>query len=742
VKDLQNLLLDLVSTLQILPASRLLPSSCGNRNLFGDLIRLGSVINSHDFDIERVIPLLKAILGYEPDKVIWDTLYAAVAESTPPPRPLLVQQTPLLHNTSSFVNSSQYRKYMDGVLKEELGFIYTGVPRFYERFFGDIAGLESTAGAIFNKCKAGDTPLYQEGRGWWGWPEDANEKDVLSWFALLTSKFTGFSDFSDLSKEHRQTSKTPRRPLALPNQPLEGPGADRKLDVGFVDDPNAGKNGSCHWSHILVPGELKSNPATDKASRTWLDLGRYVKEVFAVQDTRRFVLGFTLCGSFMRLWEFDRLGGIASAQFNINEDGLQFVRVILGFLWMNEEQLGFDPTILAANGKRYIEIKQNNQTERLIIDELIKRAPCIAGRATTCWKAHREGDEHALVIKDSWQFPEREEEGELLLDATKSEVINVARHYYHETVRVGGKFDDIQANVRKGLNITMAENYKPESLMPPSDVGGKRGKGRSSNSTASRKRSSSCIDAGLPPSKRPHSGSSAKGSMKGATLNRVHRRVIVRDYGKAIYKASSQAAMLAALRACIEGYESLHMRAGMLQRDISINNLMINEDSNNLSWQSFLIDLDLAIKEQRIQISGARGKTGTRAFMAIGVLLGEKHSFMHDLESFFWVLFWTCIHYDGPNKGKIVPQFEEWNYLNTEKLAKEKLGTVSDEDIFRNTATKYFTEYYQPLVPWVNRLRRVVFPGGGKWKKEDQNLYSAMKGILLAAQNDPGILVA
>lgn len=63
------------------------------------------------------------------------------------------------------------------------------------------------------------------------------------------------------------------------------------------------------------------------------------------------------------------------------------------------------------------------------------------------------------------------------------------------------------------------------------------------------------------------------------------------------------------------------------------------------SWGAFLIDLDLAIKEQREQSSGARGKTGTRAFMAIG-LEDENHSFMHDLEPFFWVLFWICIHYD------------------------------------------------------------------------------------------------
>ena len=51
----------------------------------------------------------------------------------------------------------------------------------------------------------------------------------------------------------------------------------------------------------------------------------------------------------MRVWEFDRLGGIASEQFDINEDGLQFVSTILGFLWMNEEELGFDPTIMTAN---------------------------------------------------------------------------------------------------------------------------------------------------------------------------------------------------------------------------------------------------------------------------------------------------------------------------------------------------------------------------------------------------------
>lgn len=53
----------------------------------------------------------------------------------------------------------------------------------------------------------------------------------------------------------------------------------------------------------------------------------------------------------------------------------------------------------------------------------------------------------------------------------------------------------------------------------------------------------------------------------------------------------------------------------------------------------FLIDLDLAVKTDRENASGAPSKTGTKVFMAIGALYGEDHNFMHDLESFFWVLF-------------------------------------------------------------------------------------------------------
>ena len=63
-------------------------------------------------------------------------------------------------------------------------------------------------------------------------------------------------------------------------------------------------------------------------------------------------------------------------------------------------------------------------------------------------------------------------------------------------------------------------------------------------------------------------------------------------------------------------------------------------------------DLDLAVKIDRKKASGAPSKTGTKVFMAIGALYGEDHNFMHDLELFFWVLFWICVHWNGPCRSR------------------------------------------------------------------------------------------
>lgn len=624
ITNRRNRILDLILLLLNLPACRLLPSDSGRGALLSDVAKL----TSNQFETERLLPFLKAIRDGEPDEIIWDKVYEAVTESTPPPRPVpSFQQTPWSLNTSSIVNSSERRIYFDPVLKEELGDLYVDVPGFYEKFFQSIDRLEPAAQEILERCSEGEDRLYSNESGWRGWPEGAKEGDVLDWLQGIIEKIVR------LFGEHSPDRKIQRRPLAQPNKPIRGSTAERKLDIGFVDDSNATKDAKYEWSHILVPGELKNDPQYDKPAR--LDLGRYAREVITAQDHRRFVHGFTLCGSNMRLWLFNRLGGMASEQFNINNEGLRFVSVILGYLLMTEAQLGFDSTIITGDdGLRYIKINRDGEEEWLVIDEVITRQPCVAGRATTCWKAHRDGDESKtpIVIKDSWQYPERGEEGELLREALEKGVVNVARYYHHETVRAGDGEDDIHTGVRKGLDITKASNYRSNQSRPPLSRSGSRTARK--DGTSSRKRSSTSIEPSLPPSKR-QSVSPIKRNINEVIPNRVHRRIVVGDYGKPISKASSRAVLLQALDGCIEGYMSLYEKTGLIQSDISPNNLMVNEGGSDSTCRSFLIDLDLAIRRDREESSGAREKTGTRAFMSIDVLLGKKHSFMHDLESFF-----------------------------------------------------------------------------------------------------------
>ena len=723
-------MLNLLSALQGCPAAHHLGPA--HKPLLADLWRFGSSVASGNFEWDRVKPLLVTILTNKPDEEIWNQVYHAVTESTPPPRPVAssIQQTPSSRNMGGIVNSSELRKDTDNMLKVDLGPMYVDIPGFHDAILGGIRGLGEASDAVFEKCCEGPDPLFRHGEGWSGWSEGAQEGAVQRWLDDLVQKFIEWAPHH----EAYEAAAPIRRLVAEPHKPLGGSMAKRKLDVGIVSHPGAIK----HWSQILVPGELKSNPKWDSQPLAWTDIGRYVREVLANQDTRRFVLAFTLCGPLMRVWEFDRLGPIASTPFNINENGPQFVSTILGFLWASEEQLGFDPTVITSDNQRYIEIERDGASERLVIDQVMLRTPCVGGRATTCWKAHPEqSPSTALVIKDSWQDSRRGEEGRLFREVSDKDVRHVARYYYYETVHLpDGRRDDVQGGIRKGLDIEKASNYLQERLTAPE---GLDTLSISQDSSTGQKRSSSQTGAAIPPPKRSRSTSPIKPGNVSMPSNRVHRRVVLRDYGKPIYEASSPAALLAAFEACITGHESLY-RAGFLHRDISINNLLITESKDSPLYPAFLIDLDLAIANDRIKSSGARGKTGTRAFMAIGILLGEQHSFMHDLESFFWVLFWICVHYEGPGKDITDTECESWNYESDNKLAYTKNGTISDEELFLKFVKRNFTPYYKLLVPWVNKLRRAVFPNGISRKREDKALYSQMRQILCDAQKDPRIV--
>lgn len=434
---------------------------------------------------------------------------------------------------------------MNHLLKEELRpGPRLDVPDFQQAIFGRVKELEQLAKMTFDRCQEGDEPLYVEGKGWVKWPSDANQEFVLAWLKEHTSYFSRWAKVAGRHLYHG------------PGDHLDGSTGKRKMDVGFTsmqkDDSPISK-----WAEILVVGDLKSNPDEDNQSQPWLDLATYVREVFHTQD-RRFVLAFSICGSITRLWHFDRLGSSASLSFDINKDGYKFVYAMLGYLMMDDQQLGRDPTIGKIDGNRFIEIVRNGQPERLILIETLRKQAVIVGRATTCWKAFREGDSEKmpLVVKDSWQYPERPEEGEYFKEATKSGVRHIPSYYHHETVQVGEKDDDILSNVRccqmkmcGRTSFRQRNPSKPDASDP--EASGKILAGRLESRSISRKRSSSSIKNPSPP-KRSRSSQLLKDE-DDPLCNRVHRRIVTRDAYKPIDTASSLAALLNGLIGAING---------------------------------------------------------------------------------------------------------------------------------------------------------------------------------------------
>ena len=755
----------------LLPAASALPSKYGLGPLSGDIALLYSGLSSNQTNIHLIAGLLHAVITGEADQKIWTELYGVIVHTRPqllqqpttPPQsqPSFTssfQQTPWSFNTGSFADASEHRRQVDDALREELlPTLRIDVPDFIPAVFGHISRLDELAEMVFDRCQEEDIRLYTKGSGWTEWPMSAKEDLVLDWLHNLMKRFVAW-----MNSVHPATS---RQIYKGPSAYLDGSPIKRKMDVGIMgrhgnkDDEVDEKTGpKSSWAQILVAGELKSNPIEDGQEPAWLDLATYAREVFRTQD-RRFVLGFTLCGSRMRLWHFDRSGSSGSSSFDINQEGLKYVHVMLGYHLMDDEQLGLDPTIQQSDGQRFVEIIRDNQIERLILIKEIRKQAVVAGRATTCWRAYCNKDQskEPLVVKDSWQYEERAEEGELIKEATDKGARNIARYYHHETVQVNGKNDDTIDNVRRGSMKTFVRTRFRQRPLNESDASAsasdsprKTIAGRTQSPSLSRKRSSSTAQM-APPASFKRSCSSFESWNSGSPIhNRVHRRVITRDFGKPIYEASSPSALITGLIGAIKGedlimkiksvadfilgHESL-LNSGILHRDVSVGNIMLTENEDD----GFLIDYDLAIRTSNDRASGAPGKTGTKVFMAIGALLGEPHSFMHDLESFFWVLFWICIHYEGRNekgevKRRIVPQYEDWNYLSTERLANLKAGQIS-KGIF-DTVDDYFTEHCKPLIPCLKELHKAVFVEGSRWFSEHRELYSDMKRILEKARDN------
>jgi hypothetical protein len=130
-------------------------------------------------------------------------------------------------------------------------------------------------------------------------------------------------------------------------------------------------------------------------------------------------------------------------------------------------------------------------------------------------------------------------------------------------------------------------------------------------------------------------------------------------------------------------------------------------------------------------------------FMAIAALRDEAHGWKQDLESIWWVLFWICMHWNGPGPEPVsdldltkeeiltaesermeqMTYYSHWPLLSSQDLLSAKIDIAMCEGVcFFEIAQRDIRPFCKPLLPVLCSLRDLIFPampgGFDKWEEK------------------------
>lgn len=512
------------------------------------------------------------------------------------------------------------------------------------------------------------------------------------------------------------------------------------------------------WASIHVVGEHQS--AGSSETQCILQLADYASQIFAHQVTRIFVHAILTLNTApaVKLLVFDRAGAVVSTTQTLQD---KLPDIAVAYASMSRARLGYDTQALIAsedlNGSQKLSVVLPSG-RKAVLQRVLCRRPGIITRGTFCAVAipkprtqevdtttnlgapsvgtttdlsaiGRPTDLSAVVVKLSWRAASRKSEGELLKTAAQRNVICIAQYISHQDL------GDI-ALLRKGINATgPALQFPDPNSQPPSRGGSSRG---SSGTRALRLPTSLTGSSGLQ--------SVPEGSLVASLavmeiapqpspyqarlhqLNRIHTLIVTGPVGTPITECTSAVQVAQTLLGALIGHASLFFRGGILHRDISINNIMytaaafpvspadralhaafLPAAAPPLDLHGFLIDLDYAIVHPSLAASGAPHRTGTLPFMSINVLFDCPHTYSDDLESFLYVLVWTCII---SAEGRVAPGSLLWNWADgrREQLRSCKYHHMNNARQFEKLLGEFRPEYVG-LRGLARRWRGLLFGG-------------------------------
>ncbi|KAI0455632.1 FunK1 protein kinase [Xylaria acuta] len=339
--------------------------------------------------------------------------------------------------------------------------------------------------------------------------------------------------------------------------------------------------------------------------------------------------------------------------------------------------ISLDGAVMPSLGKLYLEGQPISSREKLV------------GNGTTCYRARiPDSDQWNYVLNFKWRWIRERPEDELLKLAKEKCVWGaISLDYYQEV--------ESTANLRRGFRWGTHRKFTMHL----------RERGRN---IEEQQKDDACNAGGL----IEHTEET-----ENFFQNRILACIVTSPVGRPLHTFQPVLELLQVFRDAIKGHRSLYYDANILHQDISPGNIIILDGQEEGKPLGILIDLDSAIElvepsETYINI------TGTRAFMAIGVLRSERHTYRRDLESFLYVFLWTIIK----NHAESLPEtskLRQWTNGDWDELATRKSFNMN-QDNFQSILGEFPREFHS-LEPLAEILRQIPFPlrTGAIWTGTD-----------------------
>ncbi|KAG8788009.1 hypothetical protein FRC12_015009 [Ceratobasidium sp. 428] len=519
-------------------------------------------------------------------------------------------------------------------------------------------------------------------------------------------------------------------------------------------------DGKAHWGDVELVIECKSSADTNDRNNAYLQLARYARTIFAHQVYRLRVFGFSLCGSIVNFVCFDRSGLLHSNDVDLStKDGADsFVRHMITLLTIDSVNFGYDTRYSFG-----LDSEQNLVDTRFhfpgtdhpeVVSEVLCYRKCCCGRATCVCAL---GDD---VHKGIWRPKDRADEGETL--ALFKGVFGVCqvKAFSYGIYTTELRYPE---EVVHSPSASFFYPRKGDTKPPASTVQSVRSK---------------TTDAPSAPAKHASDSPKSSESVSAPTTPRIDRvkSDILMPRGSSLFEVQNSLHLLMAIHDALMGIMAL-TEAGKIHCDISAFNLLLVDPKQHYQDQDWLKapktepnpavwdrtakdtngtssatisstsaqdeeracprlarvkelkrgpvcvvhDTEFTVDEDRPTGTAHTDRTGTPAFISgqllSGYATGEDkvtRTFIHDVESLFWVLVWVVAHRSQKKdtwqvSSKAGALLKKLSQSDFSELGDYKRSKISDANGLRALVEALGNDLCEDLAPVIGRLADFLY---------------------------------